>query len=104
MMSDSLPTVTAKPHAGRPRKFDRDDVVSKAMHVFWANGYSQTSIDDLVEETNVGAQSLYNAFGNKEEIFVQALNLYLSTNERKTQIQRLTGSALFFHCRLKSSR
>jgi len=82
MMSDSLPTVTAKPHAGRPRKFDRDDVVSKAMHVFWANGYSQTSIDDLVEETNVGAQSLYNAFGNKEEIFVQALNLYLSTITR----------------------
>jgi len=36
-------------------------------------------LGDLVEGTNVGAQSLYNAFGNKKEIFIQALNLYLST-------------------------
>jgi len=68
-----------KPSVGRPRKFDRDDVVLKAMHVFWRNGFTQTSIDDLVAGTNVRAQSLYNAFGNKREIFVQALNLYLST-------------------------
>jgi len=77
MTSKSSYTVNAR--AGRPRKFDRDDVISKAMRVFWTNGFTQTSIEDLVEGTNVGAQSLYNTFGNKREIFIQALELYLST-------------------------
>jgi len=77
MTSKSSYTVNAR--AGRPRKFDRGDVISKAMRVFWTNGFTQTSIEDLVEGTNVGAQSLYNTFGNKREIFIQALELYLST-------------------------
>jgi len=79
MTLDISTSRSAKQGAGRPRKFDRDDVVAKAMRVFWTNGFTQTSISDLVEGTNVGAQSLYNAFGNKKEIFIQALNLYLST-------------------------
>jgi len=82
MKFDTSPSHNAKSRVGRPRKFDRDDVVAKAMRVFWTNGFTQTSIGDLVEGINVGAQSLYNAFGNKEEIFVQALNLYLSTITR----------------------
>jgi len=79
MKFDTSPSHVAKSRVGRPRKFDRNDVVAKAMRVFWTNGFTQTSIDDLVGGTNVGAQSLYNAFGNKKEIFIQALNLYLST-------------------------
>jgi len=79
MTLDSSSSHTAKPRAGRPRKFDQDDVISNAMRVFWTNGYTQTSIEDLVEGTNVGAQSLYNTFGSKSEIFLQALKLYLST-------------------------
>jgi len=77
-MSESLNT-PKKARAGRPRKFDHADVISKAMRVFWVNGFTQTSIEDLVEGTNVGAQSLYNTFGNKSEIFVESLKLYLST-------------------------
>jgi len=73
------PSHNAKQRVGRPRKFDRADVISDAMHVFWTNGFTHTSVDDLVEGTNVGAQSLYNTFGNKKEIFIQALNFYLST-------------------------
>jgi len=69
----------AKQRVGRPRKFDRDEVISDAMRVFWTNGFTQTSIEDLVEGTEVGAQSLYNAFGNKRDIFVQALDYYFST-------------------------
>jgi len=82
MIFESSSSRTAKPRVGRPRKFDRDDVVAKAMRVFWTNGFTQTSIDDLVGGTNVGAQSLYNAFGNKKDLFIQALNLYLSTVTR----------------------
>jgi len=77
MTKKSLHTTNTR--AGRPRKFDRGDVISNAMRVFWTNGFTQTSIEDLVEGTNVGAQSLYNTFGNKREIFIQALELYLST-------------------------
>jgi len=82
-MSESLST-PKKARAGRPRKFDHADVISKAMRVFWVNGFTQTSIEDLVEGTSIGAQSLYNTFGNKREIFIQALELYLSTVTQAT--------------------
>jgi len=73
-MSES--SYTANARVGRPRKFDRGDVIAKAMRVFWRNGFTQTSIEDLVEGTNIGAQSLY--------IFIQALELYLSTVTQAT--------------------
>jgi len=95
MALDISTSHSAKQGAGRPRKFDRDDVVSKAMRVFWKNGFTQTSIEDLVEGTNVGAQSLYNTFGNKRDIFTQALNLYLSTITKATLEQtKNTKSAI----------
>jgi len=95
MTLDISTSHSAKQGAGRPRKFDRDDVVSKAMRVFWTHGFKQTSIEDLVEGTNVGAQSLYNAFGNKRDIFTQALNLYLSTITKATLEQtKNTKSAI----------
>jgi len=79
MEQKSPPSPDAKRRVGRPRKFDRDDVISDAMRVFWTNGFTQTSIGDLVKGTEVGAQSLYNAFGNKRDIFVQALDHYFAT-------------------------
>ncbi|MDP9794445.1 AcrR family transcriptional regulator [Catenuloplanes nepalensis] len=58
----------------RPRKFVERDVVSSASEVFVANGLAATTLDDLVQATGLGKQSLYNAFGGKRELFLRALS------------------------------
>jgi len=64
--------------AGRQRTFDKDDALSKAMDVFWRKGYSGTSLSDLTEAMGINKPSLYAAFGNKEELFVSAINHYVN--------------------------
>ena len=65
--------------AGRPREFDRDDVLDRAVTLFWSKGYEATGIAELTDELQIGRQSLYCAFGNKQELFVAALHRYLET-------------------------
>jgi AcrR family transcriptional regulator len=60
----------------RPREFDRDVVLEQARRVFWAKGYAGTSTDDLVAAMGIGRQSLYNAFGDKWRLYVEALADY----------------------------
>jgi len=55
------------------KSFEVEEALEKAMQVFWNKGYEATSITDLVEATGVKRQSLYNAFGGKQEFFVRAL-------------------------------
>jgi TetR/AcrR family transcriptional repressor of nem operon len=61
---------------GRPRDFETDVVVRRAMETFWTNGYANTSPAALAEATGVGKGSLYNAFGSKRELFERALECY----------------------------
>jgi TetR/AcrR family transcriptional repressor of nem operon len=64
-------------HVARPRQFDPEDVIDRSMHKFWANGYHDTSVDDLVEATGVRPGSLYNVFqGGKHELFLGSLEHY----------------------------
>ncbi|WP_030599359.1 TetR/AcrR family transcriptional regulator [Streptomyces fulvoviolaceus] len=60
----------------RPRNFDDDVVVERAMQAFWTLGYANTSPAALAEATGVGKGSLYNAFGSKRELFERALERY----------------------------
>jgi TetR/AcrR family transcriptional repressor of nem operon len=61
----------------RPRQFDPDEVVDRSMRQFWAKGYRDTSVGDLVAATGVQPGSLYGAFaGGKRQIFIEALRLY----------------------------
>ena len=60
----------------RPNEFDRDDVLERAMELFWARGYEATSIGDLVEHVGIGRQSLYDTFGDKHALYVAALDRY----------------------------
>jgi TetR/AcrR family transcriptional repressor of nem operon len=57
--------------------FDPDEKVKKALSVFWKKGYRGTSADDLVKATGMNQASLDNFFGNKHELFIATLKLYL---------------------------
>jgi TetR/AcrR family transcriptional repressor of nem operon len=60
----------------RPKEFDRDVAVERAMSVFWSKGYAATSTDDLLEAMKIGRQSMYDTFGDKRRLYVEALWRY----------------------------
>lgn len=75
----------------RPKEFDPEDALEKAMHTFWAKGYYDTSVRDLVTATGVGPYGLYSTFEDKHGLYLAALDRYRDTvtrallDELKTQ-------------------
>ena len=63
----------------RPRTFDRDEVLDRAVELFWSQGYERTSIQDLVDSMGIQRGSLYAAFGDKKHLFLEALDRYEQT-------------------------
>jgi AcrR family transcriptional regulator len=61
---------------GRPRAFDADVALERAMHVFWAKGYEGAALSDLTQAMRINRPSLYAAFGNKEQLFRKVLDRY----------------------------
>jgi AcrR family transcriptional regulator len=61
---------------GRPREFDTAEALASALRVFWTKGYDGASLSDLTDAMGITRPSLYAAFGNKEALFKQALDLY----------------------------
>lgn len=68
--------------AGRPREFDREKALESAMRAFWADGYERTGLPELQAAMGIGRQSLYNAFGDKRTLFLEALDHYGTTQFR----------------------
>ncbi len=62
---------------GRPRAFDRDEVLDRAVELFWRKGYEGASLADLTKAMGINPPSLYAAFGNKEGLLKAALDRYL---------------------------
>ena len=60
----------------RPKEFDREAALAAAMQVFWAKGYDATSTDDLRHAIGIGRQSLYDTFGGKRTLYLEALRRY----------------------------
>ncbi|MEJ1933235.1 TetR/AcrR family transcriptional regulator [Nostoc sp. NIES-2111] len=67
---------TARRHPGRPRGFDRDAALRKALQLFWARGYEGVSIEDLTSAIGISRPSLYAAFGDKRTLFQEVVGLY----------------------------
>ncbi|MGK5693520.1 TetR/AcrR family transcriptional regulator [Streptomyces sp. URMC 128] len=61
---------------GRPRSFDRETALEKALLAFWEHGYEATSVSDLTRVMDIGAPSLYAAFGDKQSLFEEVVQVY----------------------------
>jgi TetR/AcrR family transcriptional repressor of nem operon len=62
--------------AGPNKQFDQDEALNKAMQLFWEQGYEATSVQDLVDAMGINRASLYQTFGNKQELYLKSLDRY----------------------------
>jgi TetR/AcrR family transcriptional repressor of nem operon len=69
----------------RTKDFDEDEVLKKAMNLFWHKGYNGTSMQDLVDGLGISRSSMYDTFGDKHTLFIRALENYkqMATTEMK---------------------
>jgi len=74
----------------RPREFDRNKVLRKAMDLFWKQGYEATSVQDLGDHLGLKPGSLYNTFKDKHSLFLEALDCY-QTIEAEQACKLLRG-------------
>lgn len=83
MGAETLPHFLYMP---RVKTFDEKEILTKAMNLFWKQGYSATSVQDLVSCLGINRASLYDTFGDKDQLFKKAFELYRTSNvERLTQ-------------------
>jgi TetR/AcrR family transcriptional repressor of nem operon len=68
----------------RPREFDTDDVLEKAMQAFWSGGYAATSLADLIQAMGISKSSFYETFGSKHELFLATIEHYGETAAERT--------------------
>ena len=66
---------------GRPKKFNKNNALDRAMKVFWKKGYNGASMTDLTKAMSMNGPSIYAAFGNKQELYLKSIEAYLSSDE-----------------------
>ncbi len=83
----------------RTREFDPSTALSRAVDMFASKGYSETSMEDLVQATGVSRYGIYGTFGNKREFFEQALEKYADSMGRQSFLRLLEPDASLGHIR-----
>src|ERR1700678_1196194 len=73
---------------GRPKNFSREEVLEKAMPVFWEQGFGDTSLQELERATGVNKSGLYTEFRNKEDLFVACLRHYLESQDKRALLTK----------------
>ena len=88
----------------RPRSFDIDRALDRALVVFWRKAYEGESLSDLTRAVGVNRPGLYAAFGDKEALFRKALDRYLKGPSARAVVERLIGAGRgrFEHSRAQS--
>lgn len=76
----------------RPREFDADAALDRAMEAFWTKGYEATSLDDLCEATGLSRSSLYATFGSKRNLLLRSVDRYVE--QRNPQIAAVLAQPL----------
>ena len=66
----------------RPRQYDRDEVLEKATDLFWEKGFEATSMNEMVARSSLNKHSLYSEFGDKEKLFIECIDHYISKDMR----------------------
>jgi TetR/AcrR family transcriptional repressor of nem operon len=79
----------------RPREFNADIALDRAMEVFWSKGYEATSLDDLCEVTGLSRSSLYAAFGSKRDLLLRSVDRYVE--QRNPRIAAILAQPLPVH-------
>jgi len=80
----ALPAADATPRQrGRPRSFDREQALERAMDVFWSKGFEAASLTDLTEAMGINPPSLYAAFGDKEGLFLEVVQRYHANSQQE---------------------
>ena len=87
---------------GRPKSFDPDLVLDRAIGVFWEKGYEGASVDDLTRAMGINRFSMYSTFGDKHELFLKALDKHerewrVCLSPRLEKIDSLDGLQGFFY-------
>ena len=79
----------------RPKEFDQEKALRKAIRLFSQQGFAATSTDDLMRVMEVGRQSMYDTFGDKRALFLKALELYVTESIHSINVElERPGSAL----------
>ena len=78
----------------RPKLFDKEEVLEKAVNFFWEKGYNGTSIGELIEHLGISKSSMYDTFGNKQQLYEAAIKAYRQKGMEflKTQLQTHTSA------------
>jgi TetR/AcrR family transcriptional repressor of nem operon len=84
---------------GPDKQFDPEVALAKAMEVFWARGYEAASLSELLEHMGIGRKSLYDTFGNKRALFLQALEHYAHTMIKSIRTQLSAPGSPLAHLR-----
>src|SRR6476619_2099117 len=71
----------------RNKEYDENEVLRKAMELFWKQGYEKTTMQDLVTHMGIHRRSMYDTFGDKHMLFMKALERYSEIIETKIETQ-----------------
>lgn len=71
----------------RSKEYDENEVLRKAMELFWHQGYEKTSMQDLVEHMGIHRRSMYDTFGDKHSLFMKALDRFVEMMGSKIDAQ-----------------
>jgi len=82
---------------GPSKQFDQQEVLGKALHVFWNKGYEATSMQDLVSSMGINRASMYQTYGNKHALFLSSLDAYIENSLFSTK-QTIESSESTLDC------